>query len=257
MPDQEEPINAQPVDQPAEDTQTNSTPDEVEEQPEAQVETQEAPVEEAQAEPTQENIDMEKYWQERYTGSPQQAPVEDLTSELASLPTDEYGTVEPKVVADWFAQKLQQVEQRAEQRAGSRAEEAAMAILNETAQQQQLIEKYPEVQKDRQLLDTIFDLRDAAALKGQALSLTDAAARLNQFRQQAQTEGAQRATRTTQIQAAAHLETSAVKSDVKVNERQQTVQQALYGSGEAATNARRDMLKQMVQQDIEEGRITP
>lgn len=244
--------------------QTNSQQDEEQapqtEQPaeqEPQVEAEEPKETEAEGK-TEEDIDMEKYWQERYQSSPQsEAPVEDLTKELAGLPTDEYGTVDAQAAADWFSGKLEETRTQARHEAASQGTQAAMAVFSETAQQQQLLKEYPEVSKDRELLDAIFDLRDAATLKGQNISLMDAAQRLDGFRQRAKTEGAQRANKTTEIQAAAHLETSAVKQNAGVPERQRLAQQALHGSGQEAIEARRQMLKTMVEEDIKEGRIIP
>lgn len=261
MPDQ---INEPVADQPQTDSQTDDQQDqpqqdeakapEVQEEPKAD---QPQPAPQAEEKPEETDINLEKFTQERYKTSPTQAPAEDLTKELSSLPTDEYGTVDAEAAAKWFQDKLEQTRVEARREAANQGHEAAMAILSETAQQQELLNKFPEVKKDREFLETIFDLRDAAALKGQSLSLTEAAQRVDKFRQAAQSEGAQSANRTTQIQAAAHLESSGVTSKSNESEQQRLTQQALHGSGQEATDARRRILKGLVEKDIQEGRIVP
>lgn len=253
---------------PDKDNQTNTTTD-APQQEEAEVEqpaeTEEtAPETEDKSTETQEetpdqeeDIDLEQYSRSRYQAAPKadsQDMVEEVAKELSQLPTDETGTVEARAAAEWFANKLSQVGGKAEQAAVARAESAAMAILSESAQQQQLLKKYPEITKDKDTLDAVFDLRDAAALRGQNLSLTEAAGRLDKLRQQGKAEGTQTATRRTTIQAAAHLETSSTKGE-PTSDRERLAQVAYQGSGQEAINARRELLKQFVQNEIKEGRI--
>lgn len=242
----DEPV-AEPVDTPHEAETEETAP--VEEPTTDQVE---APPEEEPSE-----IDIDEYWKERYpapTQSDGQNMADEVAQELSQLPTDESGTVDTKAAAEWFANRLSQVESRASQNVSAQAERAAMAIVSETAQQNQLLKKYPEITQDRETLDVIFDLRDAAALRGQKLSLVGAAAKLDKLRQQGKAEGTESATKRTTVQAAAHLETSSVKGSNQ-GESDRLVAQAYQGSGQEAIDARRELLKQFVQKGVSEGRI--
>lgn len=245
-----------------EETNTNEAEEKAEDQPvneEVQEETQpETPpeTEQSEEEPS-EDIDIDKYWKDRYqvpANQPSQDTVAEVTKELSQLPTDESGTVDANAAAEWFAKRLDSVRTQAGQDAAQSATRAAMEVVTETAQQQQLLKKYPEVTKDRETLDAIFDLRDAAALRGEGLSLTDAAAKLDKLRKQAKAEGSESATRRTTIQAAAHLETSAVKGTSN-NENDQLAVQAFQGSGMEAQSARRELLKRYVEREVQEGNI--
>lgn len=258
MADQDEKTNV-----PAE----NETPQEAVEAPEAvaedtaQAEEVEAPAEatEVQEEsPEQEEVDINKYWEERY---PAQAPAnsnnlaDEVSRELAQLPTDETGTVEADAAAQWFANKLSQVSNQAQVEARKAAQEVFLDNAAERGQQEQLLKKYPEITKDKETLDTIFDLRDAAALRGQNLSLLGAAAKLDKLRTSAKAEGQQSATRQTTIQAAAHLETASTKGSPNQGARDRLVSQAFQGGGQEAKEARKELLKQFVEKEISEGRI--
>ena len=212
---------------------------------------------EVQEEPSEE-IDINKFWEERYPAQTQTdtgSLRDEVAQELSQLPTDETGTVEANAAAEWFANKLSQVEQRANKTASSQAEKAAMSVIAEQAQQQQLLKKYPEITKDRDTLDAIFDLRDAAALRGQNVSLMEAAAKLDKLRTNARSEGQQSATRQTTIQAAAHLETASTKGAPQAGQRERLAVQAYEGRGQEAKNARQELLKQFVQNEIKDGRI--
>lgn len=234
---------------------TNANPDapqdeeqtEIEEtQPQADTEVAAEETQEASESSQEEEIDIQDYWQERYPATQQgnNQLVSEVTQELSQLPTDESGTVEASAAAEWFARKLSEVGSRAEQSASRQAEKAAMAVVTETAQQQQLLKKYPEITKDKATLDAVFDLRDAAALRGQNLTLMQSAAKLDGLRKNARNEGAQGERRKTTVQAAAHLETAS-------NRGGQRVEQVDLGD----KNSRREMLKAFVQKEIEEGRI--
>lgn len=219
-----------------------------------QAETQEEPSEQS----SQEEIDINEYVRERYQAPPQQNNqdlVSQVSDELSQLPTDAQGNVESDAAAKWFAEKLSQAGSQAETRAVARAEQAVMDHLNEVNQQQKLLQKYPDLSKDKEALDATFDLRDAAAIRGENISLLDAAARLDKFRQQARSEGAKSATRTTTTRAAAHLETASTKGDAVAGAKQQLAVTAFQGSGPEAQTARRELLKQFVANEIKEGRI--
>lgn len=243
------------------DEQTDTTPQEAVEAPEqAEAEapapgTAEAP---EQTPPAEEEINIDEYWQNRYpavASSDNRSAVEEVARELANLPTDETGTVDANAAAEWFASKLSQVEQRAINSATQAAERASMSVLSETAQQRQLIEKHPELTRDKEQLDAVFDLRDAAMLRGESLSLMQAAEKLNKLRGKYKEEAVKDATRSTQIQAAAHLETSSVKGNEDVSERQRLALSAFTGVGSEAKQARQELLKRYVQGEIKEGRI--
>lgn len=236
------------------------------EQPEAKApENGEQPTttEQSEAQPeapakAEEEVDLGDYFQERYQAPPQgQSPslVDEVSQELAQLPTDETGTVEARAAAEWFANKMSEVSTRAEQAAVQRAQQVFMENAAEEAQQRQLLKKYPEITKDRDTLDAIFDLRDAAAIRGKNLSLTEAASRLEKLRRDAKTEGEQSASRRTTIEATAHLETSGIKDTEGMGDRQRLAAAAFQGSGQDATNARRALLRQFVENEIKEGRI--
>lgn len=204
-------------------------------------------VSEAESEQSSEDIDINQYWQERYQ-APQQADnrgmVDEVAKELAALPTDEYGTVDSTAAAEWFANRLSQAEGRAAERAIQAAEQVVMGNLSEANEQRKLIDKYPEIQKDRGLMEDIFDKRDAAALRGQNMSLLQAAERVMGRTSQARTEGAQAATRRTSIQAAAHLETATNKGGTRP-----------VSVDFSSKEARQAALKQFVQNGIESGEI--
>lgn len=229
----------------------------VEEQVEAPAEDQpaEAAAPAPATEEPAEDIDLNQYWHERYQAPAEQTAnplVDEVRNELSRLPTDEAGTVEADAAAQWFADKLNQVRTDASRDAARSAERAAMSVVSEAAQQQELLKKFPEIVKDRETLDTIFDLRDAAALRGQTLTLEAAAAKLNKLRQQGKQEGAATATRTTTIQAAAHLESSSVKGDSSASEEQELANRAF---GQADAQARRELLKRFVTKELKDGRI--
>lgn len=238
------------------DEQVESTP--VEETPVEQTETTteevketvEEPQEEAQSEPesTQEDegeeIDLQSYWQERYSAPQNQKPAIDVAEEMSKLPTDEYGNVDEQAASQWLNQKFNEVTTKAEQRAIEAARNAFNSDLAEMRQQQQLLEKFPELKKDRDLLDTVFDLRDAAALRGQNVSLLDAAGKIDKLRQKSRTEGAAGANKVKTIQAAAHLETASNKAEAK------PMQVDLSDK-----KSRQELLKQFVQKGVESGEI--
>lgn len=227
-----------PVEQPAE---TGDTASQVPEEQGTQ------PSEQPLEQPPQEEIEIEDYWNQRYPAIDQGSSpnmVQEVAQELSRLPTDESGTVETNAAAEWFASKLSQVSNQAQQDAARSAERAAMGVVNETAQQQQLLKKYPDITKDKETLDAVFDLRDAAAFRGQKLTLTQAAAKLDKLRQQGKSEGVQSAQRQTTIQAAAHLETASNKGS--------TARQQVDLSNK---EDRRAMLTQYVQNEQKAGRI--
>lgn len=236
-------------------------PEKVEEQP-AQTE-EAAPAEETEVsepqveEETSEDINMDDYLQERYQQPQAEVAsntVDEVTKELSQLPTDETGTVDANEAAKWFAQRLDAVRAEASQAASQQATKAAMDVVSETAQQQQLLKKYPELSQNREALDAIFDLRDASALRGKGMTLMDAAKRLDGLRQEAKKEGTASATRRTVVQAAAHLETASTKGSSGGGE-QQLVVQATQGIGAEAKAARHELLKRHIEKEISEGRI--
>lgn len=233
-PSQEEPSQEEPV----------KEADKAVEETESEEPKQEQPAE------AESDVDIEDYWQKRY-GQQSQAPVgsDNLLDKLNKLPTDEYGTADPQAVAELLQSELAQTQAEARRA----AQEESMSLFQETAQQQQLMKKYPEVTKDRELLDMVFDLRDASAIKGQNISLMQAADRYFGKQAKAKSEGAKQATRTTQVQASAHLETSAVKSDEAISERQRLIETATKGSGKAATEARHKLMSQAVQNMLDKG----
>lgn len=227
--------------------------------PEESVEASaEAPQEDA-LESSQEDINIEDYVKERYpvSGHENRDLVAEVSQELAQLPTDESGTVETDAAARWFAERMAAVEHSAVRAAERAAQQASMGVVSEATQQRQLMEKYPDMKKDRDTLDAVFDLRDAAALRGQNISLMEAAAKLDNLRRNSEQKGASQRTTTIQATAAAHLETSAVKGDPKADARTQTVRTALEGRGQEAVDARRALLKQFVENEVKAGNIQP
>lgn len=225
-------------------------PDAPQEQEEQVADTEEVATDEAQAiqDESSEELDINEYVQERYQ-TPQQTQnnsmVDEVARELSQLPADEDGNVDANAAAKWFSERLSQAENSATERAIQAANNAVMGNLSEVAQQQKLLEKHPDLTKDRERLDAVFDLRDAAALRGQNLTLLQAAAKLDKFRQADTAQGAQSATRRTTIQAAAHLETSSSKGS--------GAPQGPINLGDKET--RHALLKQHVQNEIESGRI--
>lgn len=194
-----------------------------------------------------EEVDISEFAAERYQTQPsaQENPlVDEVAQELSQLPADEYGTVDSKAAAEWFAQKLGQAETRAAERAIQAANQAVMGNLAEVNQQRQLIDKFPEVKSDRGLMEDIFDKRDAAALRGESLTLMQAAERVLGRTNQARDEGAQSQRRRTTIQAAAHLETASSKGDSK-----RTTPNLMD------KEARHELLKQYVQSELDSGKI--
>lgn len=252
MPDEDKTNDVQPQE-----------PETVEEQPQAEPEeaapAEEQPAEEEtpQTEESSEDIDIDEYSRERYQ-QPQvnntRSTVDDVAQELSQLPTDENGTVDANEAAKWFADRLDAVRAEAGQTAAQQATKAAMEVVSETAQQQQLLKKYPELAQDRDALDAVFDLRDAAALQGKGVTLAQAAARLNSLQQKSRKEGTQSATRRTVVQAAAHLETASTKG-APVGEDQQLAIQATQGVGDEAKAARHELLKRHIEKEMSEGRI--
>lgn len=265
MPDEDTnttPAPAEP-ETPAEEAQPEAAPETaapVEEQA-TEAPAEEAPEAEQPSEPEAapaEDIDLDKYWQERYqapASTQESSQVAEVAKELAQLPADADGTVDANAAAEWFANKLNSTKQEARVEAQAIAEKAAMGIVSESAQQQLLIKKYPDLVKDKEQLDTVFDLRDASAMRGQNLTLMQAAEKLAKLTRQAKNEGAKSASRTTTIQAAAHLETSSVKGDQGSGDRERLAITAVSGFGNEAKTARRELLKQFVQREVEEGRI--
>jgi len=239
-----------------EESQEETTPDtqEVEEQAETEVAASET--EEASENP-EEEFDIEQYAKERYQAPPQ-SETKDLASEVAeelsNLPADDDGNVDQQAVAKWFADKINQAGSQAEQRAVQAAQNTILSELQESKQQTQLLSKYPELSKDKEFIEDVFDKRDAAALRGENLSLLDAAERIARRTQAAKSEAAQKATRVTTTQAAAHLETSAVKGS-NPDQKQQLAAQAFHGTGQASKEARHELLKQHVLNEMKEGRI--
>lgn len=236
-------------DEQVESTQVEETPVEQTETTTEEVkETVEEPQTEAKSEPESqddgEEIDLQSYWQERYSSPQTQQPAINVADEMSKLPTDEYGNVDEGAAAQWLNQKFNEVTTQAERRAIEAARNAFNSDLAEMRQQQQLLDKYPELKKDRDLLDTVFDLRDAAALRGQNVSLLDAAGKIDKLRQQSRTEGAAGANRVKTIQAAAHLETASTKAETRPQQVDLSDKQS-----------RQELLKQFVQRGVESGEI--
>lgn len=246
-------------DQPNETTEevVEAAAEEVVDTPEADAEAA-APEAAEATEQTSENINLEDYWQQRYS-APQASGSQNLavevSKELAQLPADEQGNVDANAAAQWFASKLAEVSTSARAQAEQSASSTVMSMLSEQAQIQELLKQYPEVQKDKEYIESVFDLRDAAALRGQRLTLNEAAGRLDRFRQEGSKQGQKQATQQRTIQAAAHLETSAIKGDSSRGETQRLASAAFQGSGPESTEARRELLRRHVQKQIEEGRI--
>lgn len=204
-----------------------------------------------------EEVDLDKYMNERYPAqSVERNDVDDVAKQLAQLPTDEAGNVEADAAAKWFADFKQEVIREAEQRAQGAARNVFDADAAEKAQQQALLKEYPDITKDKGTLDMVFDLRDAAALRGDNVTLLQAAEKLGNLRTTAKKEGQQNAYRQTSTQAAAHLETSSTKGNNN-GEEQRLAAQALQGSGVQAKEARHALLKQFVEREMKEGRIDP
>lgn len=245
---------------------TNDSTDQVEETPaeqeapqgasqeespqETRAEEQEVP-QETTDEPS-EDINIDEFSRERYQQPPQQPAngTDGIAQELAQLPTDDYGNVSTEAAAKWFSDKLSSVSSQAEERAVARAQEVVMSNLSEVSQQRQLLDKYPELRKDRERLDAVFDLRDASALRGKNLTLVESAARLSKLQQRSSKDAA----RTTETVAAAHLETASTKGN-PVSGQDQLAAQAFQGTGPEAKQARRELLNQFVTKEIAEGRI--
>lgn len=251
MPEDETPTNAIDETNATEDTaqavpQDEPTENPVEETPEAQVEVAE-PTEET---PTEPDFDINEYWNERYNGGQNQVPPQaspDLVEQLNNLPTDENGTADPESVSKVLQDFQSQTIAKAEASADARARDTAIGLAQEQAQQVKLIEKYPQVAKDRSLMENIFDLRDASALRGKNISLQQAAERLFKREENVRTEASQAATKTKEVQAAAHLETSSTTANSQSSSKQQLYEQATRGSGQQAADARHQLLKDEVE----------
>lgn len=218
--------------------------------PEKEEEAVEQPQEEVTAEPESkedegEEIDLNKYWQERYAAPQNQSNEHNVVAEeMAKLPTDEYGNIDESAAAEWLSKKFNEVQTAAEQRAIEAARNAFHSDIAEMRQQQELLERHPEIKKDKDFLDTIMDLRDAAAIRGENLTLLDAASRVEKIRQNSRSEGVASANKVKTIQAAAHLETASQKGDSR------PAQADLSDKA-----ARQALLKQFVTKGIETGEI--
>jgi hypothetical protein len=243
--DEEEPMVAPP---PASD-------DDVQE-PEAPAETPEAAP--AGDQPGEE-VDISQFERERYAPAPTSQPrdnsVDDIAKELANLPTDETGTVPAEAAAKWFAEKLAQNRAEISGTVSQVARREAMGIVAETAQQQELLKKYPDITKDKGMLEMVFDLRDAAALRGQTLTLNQAAEKLAKQRQEGRSEGEDSIRRRTAVQATAHLETSSRRGNSQSESKRELASKAFHGKGLEAKEARRKFMTGFIQREIENGRI--
>jgi hypothetical protein len=247
------PAPAEPTEPEVEET-TSVAPS----QDESPAETSEA-APEPQAEP-EEEVDISTFERERYapapaSSSPQTHAVDDIAKELANLPTDETGTVPAEAAAKWFADKLAQNSTQLKSEISTVARQEAMGIVAETAQQQQLLKKYPEITKDKGTLEMVFDLRDAAALRGQGLTLVQAAEKLAKQRQDGRSEGEDSVRRRTTVQATAHLETTTARGQSANESQRDLAQKAFHGKAEEAREARRTFMKGFIQREIENGRI--
>lgn len=250
-----------------EDTTAPAPAEPIEPQDGAEHQTAPAPSQEPDAPENQEpakqepdEIDLDGFTRERYVApapvqAPSQASADDLAKELASLPADENGVVSPETAAKWFADKLASNRASLEAQIAPVAQKAAMSILTETSQQQELLKKYPEINKDRGMLEMVFDLRDAAALRGQSLTLAQAAEKLAKQRQEGRSEGEDSVRRRTTIQAATHLETSSTRGANQSQSRRELAQKAFHGKGTEAREARRQFMTGFIQREIEAGRI--
>lgn len=254
------------------DQEENTTPDtdKVEEQPQEEqaadtkeqsdVQEPQADTEEAapQEEETSEEFDIEQYAKERYQAPPQSDSrdlVSEVNNELAQLPADDDGNIDTNAAAEWFANRIAQVKNDTLNEVSQVLDRRLDERLTEEGQQKQLLSQYPELSKDKEFIEDVFDKRDAAAIRGENISLLQAAERIARRTQAAKSEATQQAARQTSISAAAHLETSSVKGSGEGDEKQRLATQAFHGVGPQSKEARHELLKQYVQTELKEGRI--
>lgn len=236
----------------------NATDDQAVVEPVEETTDVEAPVaetEEVAAEPDSEvvetdDVDIEDYATERYQLAPSQGGP-DLNEMLAELPADENGTADPadvaRVLNDWKQTVLAE--------AGQVSQTTSLDVAREQKEQQQVMKKYPQLAKNRDDMDMVFDLRDAHALRGKNLSLTKAAAMIFERDKATRKDAADKATRTTQTVAAAHLESSSVTADSEVTSKAKLYEQATQGSGQEAAEARNQLLADGINKMFKSGEL--
>lgn len=231
-----------PADEPADEAPKEDSPEQ----------SEEAPTEAPKAEASQEDFDIDEYWK-RY--NVEDAPKSDqgsLADRLSKVDQDEDGNADATQVAKVFEDWQAQVEQNAIQR----ARQEFLGFKTEESELNALKEKFPEVTKDRELFNTVADLRDAAALRGETLSLTKAAEKLFKREQAARQDATKQATRTREVQASAHLETSATPSADNPNEQEELIGQMASRNPTVAKEARSKLLKSYVSDMIKRGEIS-
>lgn len=230
----------------SEDTPTEGTEETPQETPEPEAESEES-----------DSVNIEDYWKERYSPQNSQEPLkeesQDLMQRLGTLPTDEYGNANAEDVGKVIQEWQRETETNSVSKATQTARQEALALFNEQNQLQQVIKDYPQVTKNRELMDTIFDLRDASALRGEDISLKTAAEKWFNREKDIRKDATTQATRTKEIQASAHLETSGIKSDTQ-DSKQQLAAQAVGNSPEANA-ARRALLTDAVQKMLDDGEL--
>lgn len=242
------------------ETSTEEQPKESVEKPTE--ETTEGEAQETSEEETAEDdsVDIENYWKERYSPETSQEPLKEesqsLIDRLGNLPTDEYGNADANEVAKVIENWQQETEASSVSKATQTARQEALALFNEQAQIQQVVKDYPQVAKNREDMDAIFDLRDASALRGKEITLKQAAQRWFDRVQKERKDAATQATRTKEIQASSYLESSSVSSDTQSITKQQLAAQAVGNSPEANA-ARRALLTDAVKTMVEKGELRP
>lgn len=209
---------------------------------------------ETQTETDEEDFDINKWYQDRYQpGSviePDKQgtePEASFADRLSSLNADEQGTVSPEEAARVFEEEWN----RREQRILSQVDQRVLGYDNEKQELQAVVNKYPQVKSNPALFELIADKRDASAIRGGNGSLLDAAEKVMSLQKETRSDATQKAQRTQQIQASAHLETSGVTGDSGVQRKAELRELAGSPNQVKGAEARRALLKSM----MEDGQI--
>lgn len=248
----------EPANEPAPETPQQATVEQPSEPAQAPVE-QPAPVEE----PDDDESDIPTFAQRPQQPSqtpqtPAPAPIEvkpldpkDFSNDVGEIDTNAFAqamqTRDEQLRQAMVQDITQQLIPSLQQQIGQVSAQQVTAVKREERQWEQAFKKYPEIQENKELRDTVHQYR-IGVLQTQGVEITprQAADRVLKFSSQAKQQGAKEATQSVRIQASGHLETADNTASDRGLKQQQTLREIDSRDRRVATQAREDTLKDML-----------